>query len=522
MALELRQSLKLSQQLVMTPQLQQAIKLLQLSRLELAETINQELLDNPLLDEAEETVQDNQQVESEAGAGPASEDSLPNDEGGEAAAGESGGEESLAEPAEGELQIDDQIKEDFDWENYLGDYSSSGSGYESIMREDREAPAWESMISSPTSLKDHLLWQLSMSELDSHQRLVSEVIVEALNPDGYLPLGLDELVRTAGVEVEQLERVLAVVQQLDPLGVAARDLRECLVIQATELYPANDLLHDIIENHLGDLETRRYKAITKKLKVDMDQVAEALELIRTLEPKPGRAFNDEPPQYITPDIYVYKIDGEFVIVLNEDGLPRLRVNNSYKEALAKGGDAEAKEYVKGKLRSAMWLIRSIHQRQRTIYKVTESIIKFQKTFFDKGVAHLKPLVLRDVAEDVEMHESTISRVTTNKYVHTPQGVFELKYFFNSSINRFQGRAMASEAVKDRIGRIIREENQAKPLSDQAIADILREEDIDIARRTVAKYRESLGILPSSRRRQPLKALHKGHKKKAIDKIDLRR
>ncbi len=521
MALEIKQSLKLSQQLVMTPQLQQAIKLLQLSRLELAETINQELLENPLLDEAEETAQDNQQVELEAGAEPASEEVLRNGEAAETPATGEAGNEAASEPDQGEVEVDGQVTEDFDWENYLGDYSSGGSGYESIVREDKDAPTFESTASRPPSLKDHLLWQLSMSELDDDQRLVAEVIVEALNPDGYLPLELEEIAETAGAEVAQVERVLAVVQQLDPLGVAARNLRECLLVQANELYPANDLVHDIIESHLGDLETRRYKAIAKKLKVNLDQVAEALEVIRSLEPKPGRALNDEAPQYITPDIYVYKMDGEFVIVLNEDGLPRLRVNNFYKEALAKGGDAEAKEYVQGKLRSAMWLIRSIHQRQRTIYKVTESIVKFQKDFFNQGIAHLKPLVLRDVAEDVEMHESTISRVTTNKYVHTPQGVFELKYFFNSSINRFQGQAMASEAVKERIRRIIAEENPAKPLSDQAIADILKAEDIDIARRTVAKYREMLGLLPSSRRRQPLKALGKDNKKKGIDKIDLR-
>ncbi|MEW5913131.1 MAG: RNA polymerase factor sigma-54 [Thermodesulfobacteriota bacterium] len=511
MALEIKQTLRLSQQLVMTPQLQQAIKLLQLSRLELAETINQELLENPLLEVNEETAQDTEQLEREAGVEP---------EAGQALAGAR--EAGDMEPAgpEAEVQVADQVKEDFDWENYLGDYSSSGSGYESMMHEDKEAPAYETLISRPVSLKDHLLWQLSLSGLSEAELRVGEVIIEALNSDGYLPQSLEEIAQTAGAEPAQVEKVLKKVQQLDPLGVAARDLRECLLIQATELYPAEDLVHEIIENHLGDLEKRRYQVISKKLGVSLDEVAEALDLIRTLEPKPGRSISDEAPQYITPDIYVYKIDGEYVIQLNDDGLPRLRVNNFYKEALADGGDARAKEYVQGKLRSALWLIRSIHQRQRTIYKVTESIVKFQREFFDKGIAYLKPLVLRDVAEDVGMHESTISRVTTNKYVHTPQGVFELKYFFNSGINRFDGQAMASEAVKERIRRIIAEENPARPLSDQAIADILKKEDIDIARRTVAKYREMLSILPSSRRRQPLRALGKALDKKGVDKSSL--
>jgi RNA polymerase sigma-54 factor len=285
--------------------------------------------------------------------------------------------------------------------------------------------------------------------------------------------------------------------------VGARDLQECLLIQATELHPANDLVHDILENHLGDLERRAYPNIAKKLGVSLEEVGEALRVIQSLEPKPGREVSDEEPRYITPDIYVHKIDGQWVIQLNEDGLPKLRVNSFYKDALGQGGSAEAKEYVQNKLRSALWLIRSIHQRQRTIYKVTESIVKHQTQFLDRGIAHLKPMVLRDVAEDVGMHESTISRVTTNKYVHTPQGVYELKYFFNSGINRVEGGAVASEAVKERIRQMVAAESPKKPLSDQAIADLLQRENIDIARRTVAKYREMLGILPSSRRRRSL-------------------
>ena len=489
MALEIKQSLRLSQQLVMTPQLQQAIKLLQLNRLELAETINQELLENPLLEINEETTQDTEEMDLEAGAEPESDMALRSDTAGDTPVGDQAAAESPAKP---EVEVDGNVSEDFDWENYLGEYSSGGSGYESIVREEKDAPAYENLISRPPSLRDHLLEQLAVTGLSQAQMALGEIIIESLNPDGYLPVPLEEVAEMAGGTLAEVEKVLAAIHTFDPLGVGARDLRECLLIQARELYPDDEVVLAIIENHLGDLEKRRYQAIAKKLKVPMEAVGAALEAIQTLEPKPGRAMNDEEPFYITPDIYIYKVDGEYVIMLNEDGLPKLRVNNFYREALAAGADSEAKEYVQGKLRSALWLIRSIHQRQRTIYKVTEAIIKFQRDFFDKGIAYLKPLVLRDVAEEVGMHESTISRVTTNKYVHTPQGVFELKYFFNSGINRFQGQAMASEAVKERIRKIIADENSAKPLSDQAIADMLKEEDIDIARRTVAKYRGDVG------------------------------
>ncbi|MCF8041267.1 MAG: RNA polymerase factor sigma-54 [Desulfarculaceae bacterium] len=510
MALEIKQSLRLSQQLVMTPQLQQAIKLLQLNRLELAESINQELLENPLLEIAEETTQDVEQAELDAGAEPESEVALRSDGQESEAAGDDAAEVEAAPepPSDREVEVDGQINDEFDWENYLGEYSSGGSGYESIVREDKDAPAYENMLSSPPSLRDHLLEQLSMTGLGPDELRVGEAIIESLDADGYLPLGVEELAQVSSTDTETAERTLKVIQGFDPSGVAARDLRECLLVQAMELYPDDEVLQRIISDHLPDLERRRYQVIVKKLKIDMDRVAQALDAIRCLDPRPGQGMNNEQAQYITPDIYVYKVDGEFVIMLNEDGLPKLRVNNFYRESLALGGDAEAKEYVRGKLRSALWLIRSIHQRQRTIYKVTESIIKFQREFFEKGITRLKPLVLRDVAEDVGMHESTISRVTTNKYMHTPQGVFELKYFFNSGINRFQGQAMASEAVKERIRRIIADEDTSKPLSDQVIAEMLEREDIDIARRTVAKYREMLGILPSSRRRQPLKGFGK--------------
>jgi RNA polymerase sigma-54 factor len=253
------------------------------------------------------------------------------------------------------------------------------------------------------------------------------------------------------------------------------------------------------------LENRNYHAIVKATGRNPEEIREAIDIITGLDPKPGRQYDEEEIQYISPDIFVYKVEDEFVILLNEDGMPKLRISPFYREALSKDGNVteQTREYIQGKLRSAAWLIKSIHQRQRTIYRVAESIIKFQRGFFEKGIAHLKPLVLRDVAEDLSMHESTISRVTTNKYMHTPRGVFELKYFFNSSISSFSGGSVASESVKERIRQLVSNEDTQKPYSDKAVVEKLREENIDIARRTVAKYRELLGILPSNLRKEPV-------------------
>ncbi|MEZ4750014.1 MAG: RNA polymerase factor sigma-54, partial [Bdellovibrionota bacterium] len=274
------------------------------------------------------------------------------------------------------------------------------------------------------------------------------------------------------------------------------------LVQIYDLKEKDEVLERIVENHLSDLEKKNYAAITKALGITMEEVVERVKVIQELEPKPGRAFGSSNAHYIIPDIYVAKRNGEYVVMLNEDGLPKLKVSNFYKTLLDKNSaKADTKEYIRGKLRSAVWLIRSIHQRQRTIFKVTESIVKQQYDFFEKGIAHLKPMVLRDVANDIGMHESTISRVTTAKYVHTPRGIFELKFFFNSGINRVQGAAVASESVKEKVKAIIAKEDQARPFSDQKIAEMLLKENIDIARRTVAKYREMLGILPSSKRKK---------------------
>jgi RNA polymerase sigma-54 factor len=477
MALELRQQLKLTQQLIMTPQLQMAIKLLQLSRLELLDTIHQELEENPALEE----VQD------------------------------SSGDENLAERSENpseenprteEVKIEEKIHDDIDWSNYLGEYNTPGRvSYES---EDRDAPRFEAFIAPKESLRDHLLWQFLMTKPSRQEESIASLIVGNLNKDGFLDGSVEEIAMESSSSVETVGGILTRMQSFDPVGVCARDLKECLLIQATHFGFENTIVTDIINDHLHDLEKKNYKGICKALKASMDEVVSAVNVIKEFEPKPGRQFSEETPQYINPDIYVYKLEDDFVIMLNDDGMPKLRVNSFYKSTISRGKkiSGEAEDYIQDKIRSAAWLIKSIHQRQKTIYKVMESILGFQREFFEKGIAYLKPMVLRDVAQDIGMHESTISRVTTNKYAYTPQGIFELKYFFNSSIRRAQGGNIASASVQEKIRQIILNEDPKRPYSDDKISQLLKQDHhIHIARRTVAKYREMLKVLPSNKRKQ---------------------
>jgi RNA polymerase sigma-54 factor len=362
------------------------------------------------------------------------------------------------------------------------------------------------MNAAKGSLHSHLIWQLGLSSLDDDQRRIGQEIIGNINDDGYLKITIEELVESTGRTPELVADTLKEIQAFDPIGVAARDTRECLLIQVKFQGLEGSIVERIILDHMDNLENKRYDLIAKDLSISIQGVLDALAIITNLEPKPGRLYNEDDTVYISPDIYVYKVGDDYEIVLNEDGLPKLKINNYYKEILNNKAsldkDGKTKEYIIDKMKSAAWLIKSIHQRQRTIYKVTESIVQFQRSFFDKGVTHLKPLVLRDIAEHIQMHESTISRVTSNKYVHTPRGVFELKYFFNSAINSMEGDSIASESVKEYIKKIIKDENKQKPYSDQGVADLLKKHNIDVARRTVAKYREAMGILPSRKRRQP--------------------
>ena len=459
----------------MTPQLQMAIKLLQLSRLELMDTITQELEENPALEEINESADTAVQAEEQTSS----------DDTGEIK----------------EVTIDEKINEEIDWSNYLDEYNSPGKViYET---ERKEATNFEPFLSKKGNLQDHMLWQLLMIRPDPEEQKIGSIIIGNLTRDGYLDIRMENLYRMCNAAPERVDTMLTLMQTFDPIGVCARDLGECLLLQIRYLEIDTPLLTAIITDHLNHLENKNYRAICRALKVKLNDVIAAVNVIKGLEPRPGRQYNDEQPHYITPDIYVHKLGDEFIIMINDDGMPKLRVNSFYRNAIKRGQKitGEAKNYMQDKMRSAAWLIRSIHQRQKTIYRVMESILNFQRTFFEKGITHLKPMVLRDVAEDIGMHESTISRVTTNKYAHTPLGIFELKYFFNSSIQRINGEAIASASVQEKIRKIIESENTKKPYSDEKISKLLKEQNINIARRTVAKYREIMGVLPSNKRKQ---------------------
>lgn len=477
MAMEMRQQLKMSQQLVMTPQLQQAIKLLQLTRLELQDLVRQELEENPLLEETAE-MEDVREPDTLETA------------------------EKEVEPAENsvdfhEVEAGDETLRD--WDSYLDGYNySSGEQYSG----DEERPSFENLLTRQGTLIDHLLWQLHMGQYSEMDVRVGEVIIGNIDESGYLRASLAEIASASNATEEDVLDVLECIQEFDPSGVAARDLRECLLIQARFLGMKGSVVEGILLNHLGDLEKRNYKQIARSLKVDVNQVLIAAKIIGGFDPRPGSSFDSDDVHYISPDIFVHKVGDDYVVMLNEDGLPNLKVSSQYVDVRGNGSiDSQAEDYISDKVRSALWLIKSIQQRQRTIYKVAKSIIRFQREFFDRGIECLRPLVLRDIAEDIGMHESTISRVTTNKYMQTPQGLFELKYFFNSGLSTSEGEFLASESVKNRIKEIIEKEDPKKPLSDQKIAELLSGQTVNIARRTVTKYREMLKFGSSSERKR---------------------
>lgn len=472
MALELRQQLKLSQQLVMTPQLQQAIKLLQLSRVELLETVQQELLENPFLEES--SITDDASLEQR--------------------------EESREAPKE--EVYDRELAKDADWEDYLGEFASTPRLSQSREFElAEEISPLEARYAAKPTLEGHLFWQLRLSSLTEEQKAIGEVIIGNLSSAGYLQASIDEVAEMAQVAPEAVLPVLEKVQLFDPIGVAARDARECLMVQIKSLNYARDpILVELVESHLEDLEAKRYKPLLRKFKLDMEELKEYLDIIQSLDPLPGASFGGGEPTYVSPDVFVYKMGDEFVILLNDDGLPQLQL--SAMSQMNIGGSEKEKDYCSEKIRSASWLIKSLYQRQRTLYKVMESIVRHQQPFFEDGVTKLAPLILKDIADDISMHESTVSRITTNKYVATPHGIFELKFFFNSGLELDDGSQVGSESVKALIKKFISEEDTRSPLSDERIGEMLKERlKVNIARRTVAKYRTALDIPSSSRRKE---------------------
>ena len=473
MALELRQQLKLTQQLVMTPQLQQAIKLLQLSRVELLETVQQELLENPFLEESS--------VNDDASAIEQPED-------------REGPKEEV---------YDKELAKDADWEDYLGEFASTPRLVQPREYEVAEdISPLEARYSAKPTLEGHLMWQLRLSSLTEQQKDIGEVIIGNLSSAGYLQASLEEIAQMTESEPAEVQAVLEKIQLFDPVGVAARDARECLLVQIKSLkYDRDPILLELVRSHLEDLEAKRYKPLLRKFKLEMEELKEYLDIIQSLDPLPGASFGGGEPTYVSPDVFVYKMGDEFVILLNEDGLPQLQLSNMSQMDL-KGSSDKEKEYCTEKMRSASWLIKSLYQRQRTLYKVMESIVRHQQPFFEDGVTRLAPLILKDIADDISMHESTVSRITTNKYVATPHGIFELKFFFNSGLELDDGSQVGSESVKALIKKFISDEDARSPLSDERIGEMLKDHlKVNIARRTVAKYRTALDIPSSSRRKE---------------------
>ena len=483
MALEQKLNLRLSQRLIMTPSLQQAIKLLQMTKLELQEEVTQELVENPLLEELQEGVPEPDRPEEEEAAAEAPE--MP---------------EAEAPAAE---EKDRDSFEEIDYESYFQDYMDLSYRPQAPTEEIETRPL-ESVLSKPQSLADHLLWQLDMTLTSGHQKEIGRAIIGNLDDAGYLRASIEEIAAMGPFSVDEVERALHLIQEFDPTGVAARDVKECLLIQLAFHDMEGTLAEAIVKDHMDLLQARKFRELAHALGCDLEEVMHYVDTIRHLDPKPGKKYNLGSNNYVVPDVYVLKVDKGYTILLNEEGLPRLRISPFYRRMIDRHNTEvtrETREYVREKFRSAFRLIKSLEERQRTILKVSRSIVKHQQGFLDYGYEHLRPLILKDVADDIGMHESTVSRVVNHKYMHTPRGLFELKFFFHSSISSTQGVDISSLTVKEHIKKVVADEDPKHPLSDAAIVKILCDEGLRIARRTVAKYREELRLPSSNERRQ---------------------
>ncbi len=501
MPLEQKLNLRLSQRLVMTPSLQQAIKLLQMSKLELEEVLTQEMVENPVLEEEqEEAAQEAESAEASPDAPEPAAKEEADAEAVPAATAPAPGETPAEVEAAPERERDSFDEIDFD--AYFEDYFDTA--YNPRQYEETEQTPLENTLSSTPGLQEYLTWQLSMSDTPPPVREIANYLIGNVDEDGYLRVAREEI-RGAGYEDEaDVEKALALVRSFDPTGICAFDLPDCLMLQIRALHIDNPLIEKIVLEHWPEFLNRQFPQLSRTLGVGMAELQAVVEIIKNLEPKPGRKYSKERTIYVEPDVAVRKIGDEYVIQLNEDGLPKLRISAAYRRMLRGGNGAigqEAAAYLKDKMRSAVWLIKSLDQRQRTIYKVADSIVRYQREFLDKGIEHLRPLVLRDVANDIGMHESTVSRVVSNKYIHTPRGLYPMKYFFHSGIDSANGADVSSLSIKSKIARYIADEDARRPHSDARIMQRLRAEGIQIARRTVAKYREELRIPSSSQRKQ---------------------
>ena len=500
MALGLELKLRMGMQLVMTPQLQMAIKLLQMSSLELAEYLQEELDKNPLLEREDDRISGESGPEAAAESGTES--------GGDKLVGAEGeaGESSLPSDLPSDLPVDASWTDIYgDTPDHTGDGPSpTSSSYDSYSG--GEAPPLENTLVRGDTLADHLIWQLGLSALSERERFIGTTIIDAIDDNGYLSADLETLARVTQATEEEVEDALVLVHSFEPTGVGARNLAECLRLQLKSrkqaVHPYTTLL-----NHLEELARRDFRKLKRLLKVSDDELARAIMLIQSLNPKPGLAYGSDQANYIAPDVYVRKHEGEWIVEVNPDTMPKLRVDRKYESSFTGEGagknrvSAQDKRFVSENARSAQWLIKSLEQRSSTIYRVAESIVRFQKDFLEYGREHLKPLILKDVADDIGVHESTTSRVTSNKYMHTPRGIFELKFFFSSSLVSQSGENHSSESVKFKIRKLVESESAHRPYSDEKLALLLKEQGVVVARRTVAKYRDVLNIPSSSRRKQ---------------------
>jgi len=479
MALEVKLQLKQTQKLVMTVELRQAIELLTLSRLELQQIIKEKLLENPVLEETTEPVSE--------------EEALPISE------------EEIFLPAD-KVHKDDPTSDkplnEVDWEYFLQSYHENyGTNLSCDFSED--SPNLENIIASKETLSEHLHKQLALVVSDDEESKTGSLIIGNLDENGFLSMTLDEMAQRYTLDRDKLQHVHSLFRNFDPDGIAAENIQQCLIIQLENREEYNPLAMEILTNHMEDLKSLNLKKLADICGATEEDIRIALYVIKSLDPRPARNFGGEETRYIQPDVFVVKVDNEYVVHLNDDGFNNLKISQSYKEMIHKlnSHNKEAKDYLEQKMRSAVWLLKTIQQRQRTIYKVAKSIVRKQRDFFEQGISYLKPMVLREVAEDISLHECTVSRVTNNKYMHTPHGIFELKFFFTSGITAGDGDSVSSKSIKNMIKDIIQNEDKSKPLSDEKIAQILASQKLYIARRTIAKYREELNFLPSSKRKK---------------------
>jgi len=483
MGMELKMNLKLGQRLVMTPMLQQAIKLLPLARMELAQLVRQEIIENPMLEEIleEEDIATDLQEDQETGQDEP-DDTLP---------------EVGLENLPGSIESKENDLEG-DWEPSFQENIDQGLPLESYA----EKPNIEATCKREPTLADHLHWQLNLSLDSDLDKFIGSLIIGNINNDGYFSSELTEIAEICKVNEEKTLEILQVIQSFEPTGVGARSLKECLLIQAQALPEKYSLLETLIKTYLEKLDERNYQKIASELKVSVENILAATKALREFDPKPGLQFGIERIDYVVPDLWVIKKDGKYDVALNDEGVPKIKINPFYQNLLTQAEESKTKEYLGDKHRSALWLIKSIDQRRQTIYKVGKSIIKLQTEFLDKGYSYLKPMVLREVAADIDMHESTVSRITTNKYMDTPHGIVELKFFFHSGIKTFQGHgSISSIRVKNMIKDAVNSENKKKPLTDDNMVTILMRKDANIARRTVTKYRKEMNIPPASKRKK---------------------